>query len=69
MVAANAFPMNPELIETLLERKFVLALVAQVASVVLIATGDITGDQWTTLMMVVLGSFTLGNVAEQFGKS
>jgi len=61
--------MNPELIETLLERKFVLALVAQVASVVLIATGDITGDQWTTLMMVVLGSFTLGNVAEQFGKS
>lgn len=61
--------MSPDLVETLLERKFVLALVAQVASVVLIATGDITGDQWTTLMMVVLGSFTLGNVAEQFGKS
>lgn len=69
MVAADAFPVSPDLVETLLERKFVLALVAQVASVVLIATGDITGDQWTTLMMVVLGSFTLGNVAEQFGKS
>ena len=58
--------MNPDLIETLLERKFVLALIAQIASLALVGFGKIDGAQWSTLNMVILGSFTLGNISEQF---
>lgn len=67
-MASDVARVNPDLLEALLERKFVLALVAQVSSLVLVSTQHIDGQQWTTLMMVVLGSFTLGNITEQFAR-
>lgn len=60
--------MNAELLESLLERKFVLALVAQLASLALVGFAKLDGDQWTQLNMVILGSFTLGNISEHFAR-
>tara|TARA_R110002072_G_scaffold162798_3_gene315047 strand:+ start:1199 stop:1387 length:189 start_codon:yes stop_codon:yes gene_type:complete len=60
--------MSTALIETLLERKFVLALVAQLSSLALVAFAKLDGEQWTQLNMVILGSFTLGNISEHFAR-
>jgi hypothetical protein len=56
--------MNPELLKRLLEKKFILYAVAQVASTVLVGFDAIDGAQWTQLNMVILGTFTIDNVVE-----
>lgn len=61
--------MSASLLESLLERKFVLALVAQMASLVLVGMGKVDGAQWSQLNMVILGSFTLGNISEHFARN
>lgn len=57
--------MNADLSEQLLERKFILAVIAQLMSLALVGFGKIDGEQWTTLNMVVYGGFTLGSIGDQ----
>lgn len=61
--------MNADLLQSLLERKFVLALIAQLSSLALVGLDKLPGAEWADLNMVILGSFVLGNVSEHYARN
>ena len=57
-----------KLTDKMMSRKFILSILVQVSSTVLLALGAIDGDQWAQLTMVNLGGFTLGNSVEHMAR-
>lgn len=50
-------------------RKFLLSMLAELATSGLAYAGTITPDQWQQVTMVVLGSYTVGNVGEHLANA